>query len=109
MANYRRFLIYRRNTLVAQTQFVGKSLEILYDLQGLVGNDLAMLYDILTVDARSLWEPKQPGQALWEAPPGKNPTSRPTVSTSDTVEGNPVLDELGGFILDEAGGYILAE
>lgn len=109
MGQYRRFLIYRRNTLVAQTQLVGKTLTIEWDIQGFVGKTLQLLYDILTVDARSLWEPKTPGQAAWEVAPAKDPTYRPIESTSDTAVSDAILDELGDYLLTEGGDYLLLE
>lgn len=99
MAKYGRFLYYKRNSANIQTQYLAVTLTIKYNTSVYLAIVCSFLYNITGVDARSLWEPKHPGQALWTALVKNNPAEFPTVSPTGFLEmedGSPLLMEDGG-------------
>lgn len=108
MANYGKFLFYRKNSAVIQTQYVSNTLTVEYDISAYVSNTLTLLYNILSIDARSLWEPKEIDKALWEPLPANDPASYPDAVVEESV-GGVLLLESGGQLLLESGGSILLE
>lgn len=111
MAKYKRLFVYKSKTLVSQTLFLRKDLTIEYNIQGLVGKDLTIMYDILKTDARSLWEPKEVGQALWEPSKSKDPSDYSGIVIVTPTTQEYLMDESGDYyLMDEAEDYyIMAE
>lgn len=105
MAKYKRLFVYKRESVAIMAEFVSSELTLEYDIAALVSNEITFLYNILATDARSLWEEKELGQALWEQPDPSNPTHLPEaiiveeVDDSDFVilleDGTPLLMESG--------------
>lgn len=62
---------------------------------------LSVLYNILGTDARSLWEPKEAGQALWETLDRNDPTDLPVAVSS--VSADAILLETGAAMETETG------
>lgn len=94
-----------------QTQTVRKSLTLEYDIRAYVSNSLTLLYNILGVNAQSLWEPKEPSKAFWGIPDLTDPTFWPDPVVEEEVESDVSLlvTEDGDFIVTEAGEFIVAE
>lgn len=90
MANYKRLFVYKRSSNLAQAQYLAVDLTIVYETQTFLTVDLQILYNILGIDARSLWEPKVSGQALWQELDKSDPTgtifSTPIESDGDASD-----------------------
>lgn len=107
MAKYKRLFIYTRNSDSTQVEKVGNTVTVMYNISALVSKQITLLYNILTVDARSLWEKKEPAQALWEKPNPANPTYRPPTAAAGATNG--LLLENGSSLLLENGDLLLLD
>lgn len=110
MPKYGRLFIYKKNSSNILAQYMRIDFIVKYDTKTYLTLELQVLYNILGIDARSLWEPKHPGQALWQELDKSDPTGTIFTTPTEEVEFDDVLQMEDGEPFElEDGDYLFLE
>lgn len=110
MASYQRKFFYKEVTSIIQAQYLRIDFIVSYDTKVYLSLELQVLYNILGIDARTLWEVKQPSQALWQELDKSDPTGTIFTTQPQVVEFTNVLQSEDGEPFElEDGDYLFLE